>query len=318
MIRRYLDFEKPLEELHQQIERLQELSSNGNENYQADIKKLTRKLGKLRQDIFHNLTPWQRTQLARHPDRPYCKDYVKLMLDEFTELHGDRHFADDSSIVGGLCRMGSVSLVLIGHQKGRDTKQKLAHNFGMPHPEGYRKALRLMKLAEKFKKPVLTLIDTPGAYPGIGAEERGQAEAIAINLKEMCQLQVPIIAVVTGEGGSGGALALGVGDRILMLENSIYSVISPESCAAILWRNSSKASEAADPLKLTAQDAHGLKIIDEILPEPPGGAHHNHKTMANTLRKAVLRILGELNSFSLDELLDIRYNKYRKIGQFEE
>ncbi len=318
MIKRYLDFEKPLEELHIEIERLQELSSGGHENYQADIKKLKKKLAKLQRDIFSNLSPWQQTQLARHPDRPYCKDYIKLMLDGFTELRGDRRFAEDSSIVGGLCRIRSVPLVLIGHQKGRDTKQKLAHNFGMPNPEGYRKALRLMKLAEKFAKPVLTLIDTPGAYPGIGAEERGQAEAIAVNLREMCQLRVPIVVVVTGEGGSGGALALGVGDRIIMLENSIYSVISPESCAAILWRNTSKAREAADPLKLTAQDAYNLGIIDEILTEPPGGAHHNHKTMAGILRRAILRNIKELNNFSLDELLEARYNKYRKIGQFEE
>jgi acetyl-CoA carboxylase carboxyl transferase subunit alpha len=318
MIRYYLDFEKPLQELHEQIERLQEASSNGNKNYLADIRKLKKKLAKLQQDIFSNLTPWQRTQLARHPDRPYCQDYVRLMLDEFTELHGDRCFADDSSIIGGLGRMGSESLVLIGHQKGRDTKQKLAHNFGMPHPEGYRKALRLMKLAEKFNKPVLTLIDTPGAYPGIGAEERGQAEAIAVNLREMCQLRVPIIAVVTGEGGSGGALALGVGDRILMLQNSIYSVISPESCAAILWRNSSKAREAAEPLKLTAEDAYNLKIIDEIVTEPPGGAHHDHQAMANILRQTVLKNLKQLKRFSVDELLKTRYNKYRQMGQFEE
>ena len=318
MIRHYLDFEKPLEELHQQIKRLQELSSNGNKTQLAEIAKLEKRLAKTERDIFSNLTPWQRTQLARHPNRPYCKDYTRLMLDEFTELHGDRRFAEDSSIVGGLCQIDQEALVLIGHQKGRDTKQKLAHNFGMPHPEGYRKALRLMKLAEKFNKPVLTLIDTPGAYPGIGAEERGQAEAIAVNLREMCQLRVPIIVVVAGEGGSGGALALGVGDRILMLEHAIYSVISPESCAAILWRNSSKASEAADPLKLTAQDAYNLKIVDEILAEPPGGAHHDHQAIADIVRQAVLKNLKKLKKFSLDELLKTRYNKYRKIGQFEE
>jgi acetyl-CoA carboxylase carboxyl transferase subunit alpha len=317
MIRNYLDFEMPLRELHEQIEHLRELSSS-NKHYMADIKKLEKKLAKLQQDIFRNLTPWQRTQLARHPDRPYCNDYVRLMMDEFTELHGDRRFAEDRAIIGGLCRMGSEALVLIGHQKGRDTKQKLARNFGMPHPEGYRKALRLMKLAQRFNKPILTMIDTPGAYPGIGAEERGQAEAIAVNLKEMCQLRVPIIVVVTGEGGSGGALALGVGDRILMLENAIYSVISPESCAAILWRNSSNASEAAEPLKLTAQDAYNLKIVDEIVPEPPGGAHSDHRAMADNLSKAVLRHLKELKNFSVDELLNIRYNKCRQIGEFEE
>ncbi len=317
MIRYYLDFEKPLQELYQEIERLRELADT-NKEYRVDIKKMEKKLAKQQREIFNNLTPWQRTQLARHPDRPYCNDYAKLMLDDFIPLHGDRCFAEDSSIVGGLGRMDGLSIVLLGHQKGRDTKQKIAHNFGMPHPEGYRKALRLMRLAEKFNKPVITLIDTPGAYPGLGAEERGQSGAIAINLREMFRLKVPIIAVVTGEGGSGGALALGVADKVLMLEHSIYSVISPESCAAILWRNSSKAKDAAEPLKLTAKDAYKLKIIDEIAPEPPCGAHHDHKAVAKILRRVILNNLEELRQFSVDELLSARYTKYRRIGQLDE
>jgi len=311
-----LEFEKPIRELEEEIERLRELAAS-QETYRAELAKLKTRLQKLQQEIFSNLSPWEKTQLARHPDRPYTKDYIQHMLDDFVELRGDRRFADDQAIIGGLASMGDVRFVLVGHQKGRSTKEKLAHNFGMPHPEGYRKALRLMKLAEKFHRPVLTLIDTPGAYPGIGAEERGQAEAIARNLQEMIRLRVPIVAVVTGEGGSGGALALGVGDRVLMLEHAIYSVISPESCAAILWRDSSKAKEAAEPLRLTAQDAKELGVIDGIVPEPVGGAHRNYAEMAAILREVVLKNFAELADFSVEELLQLRYNKFRKMGHFE-
>ena len=313
-----LDFEKPLDELIRRIRELEELSLDGGGQYEDEIRRLRRKLDKLGKEIFGDLTPWQKTQLARHIERPYPVDYFRRMLDGFLEIHGDRRFGDDHSVLGGIGMLDGKPLVVIGHQKGRDTKSKIKYNFGMPNPEGYRKALRLMKLAEKFGRPVLTMIDTPGAYPGIGAEERGQALAIAENLREMSCLRVPIVAVVTGEGGSGGALALGVGDRVLMLEYSVYSVISPESCAAILWRDSSKAPEAADPLRLTARDAYRFRIVDEIVPEPLGGAHRDPQKMAAALKEVIKRHLQELQSLPLEKLLEQRYNKYRQMGEYGE
>lgn len=314
----YLDFEKPIIELEQQIQELAEINSSGVKDLDGEIQKLKKRLKKLHQEIFANLSPWQKTQLARHPNRPYTKDFIAHMADYFFDLHGDRRFGDDKAIIGGLCTMTPDTLMLIGHQKGRNTKQKLQTNFGMPNPEGYRKALRLMKLAEKFQKPILTLIDTPGAYPGIGAEERGQSEAIAANLLVMSQLRVPIVTVVTGEGGSGGALALGVSDRILMMEHTVYSVISPESCAAILWRDKSKASDAAEPLKLTAKDALKFGVIDEIIQEPFGGAHKDHALATAKVKEAVLRHLDYLKSLPIEILLQKRYNKFRKMGSFRE
>lgn len=317
MPRYYLDFEKPLMELEEEIAHLRELAATTRRNCQPKLRRLEEELHKLRQETFSNLTPWQRIQLARHPDRPYTTDYLNQMLDGFIELHGDRRFGDDRAIIGGLCKLGNFSLMLIGHQKGRDTKSKLIHNFGMAHPEGYRKSLRLMKLAEKFSRPIVTLIDTPGAYPGVGAEERGQSQAIAENLREMFLVKVPIVSVVIGEGGSGGALALGVADRLLILENSVYSVISPEACAAILWRDNSKAKEAAEPLRLTALDTKSLGVADEIIPEPSGGAHRDYSGMCAILREAILRNLAALQDFSVEELLKMRYNKYRSIGSFK-
>ncbi|HWU41305.1 MAG TPA: acetyl-CoA carboxylase carboxyltransferase subunit alpha, partial [Candidatus Acidoferrum sp.] len=287
-------------------------------DFSPEIARLERKAARLQQDVFSNLTPWQRTQIARHPNRPYAIDYIRLMLTDFLELHGDRTYGDDRAIVGGLARLEGLPLVVIGHQKGRDTKEKLARNFAMANPEGYRKALRLMRMAEKFGKPVLTLIDTPGAYPGIGAEERGQAEAIAHNLREMSALQVPIVVVIAGEGGSGGALGIAVGDTILMLEYAIYSVISPEGCASILWRDPAKASEAAAAMGVTAQTLKDLDVIDEIVPEPIGGAHRNHQEMANVLKGFVVTAFGRLQGVPLDELLERRYQKFRRMGVIDE
>ncbi|MBI5787368.1 MAG: acetyl-CoA carboxylase carboxyltransferase subunit alpha [Candidatus Schekmanbacteria bacterium] len=317
MSKNSLEFEKPIDDLLHQIKKYEDLSSGG-KDYKAELQRLRKKLAKVEKEVFGSLTPWQKTQLARHPDRPYPVDYFNMMLDDFVELHGDRRFAEDYAIIGGMGMLEGRPVMIIGNQKGRDTKQKIKYNFGMANPEGYRKSLRLMKLAEKFGKPVITIIDTPGAYPGIGAEERGQSQAIAENLMEMAHLQVPIIAIVTGEGGSGGALALGMGDRVLMLENSVYSVISPESCAAILWRDASKAADAAEPLRLTAQDAYSFKIIDSIIPEPTGGAHRDGKAEATVLKTAIKKHLEELDRFSIDELLENRYNKYRRIGVYEE
>ncbi len=316
MSRHSLDFEKPLDDLIRRIRDLEELDKVENNDYQAEIQRLRNKLEKTGKDIFKNISPWQKTQLARHPERPHPSDYFERILDNFMELHGDRRFADDPSILGGMGTLDGQSVIAIGHQKGRDTNQKLKYNFGMPNPEGYRKSLRLMKLAEKFNNPIITMIDTPGAYPGIGAEERGQSQAIAENLHEMSGLKVPIIAIVTGEGGSGGALALGLGDRVLMLNYSVYSVISPESCAAILWRDSSKAPEAAEPLKLTAQDAYSLKIIDGIIPEPIGGAHRDYDAMALTLKTTIKQHMNELTQLSVEELQKNRYNKFRAMGNY--
>ncbi|MCX7988653.1 MAG: acetyl-CoA carboxylase carboxyltransferase subunit alpha [Thermodesulfovibrio sp.] len=317
----YLDFEKPIQELELKIEELKKLSDDSDIDLSQEIKKLNKKLKELKVEIFSNLTPWQKTQIARHPERPYTLDYVSMIFDEFIEIHGDRRFGDDPAIVAGIGKIEKLSFALIGHQKGRTVKERVYRNFGQAHPEGYRKALRLMKLVERFSIPVITMIDTPGAYPGIGAEERGQAEAIATNLMEMSLLKSPIISVVIGEGGSGGALALSVCDKIFMLENSIYSVISPEGCAAILWKKNSDVgveeySKAAEELKLTAQDLKKFNIIDDIIPEPLGGAHRDPQDTAKKIKTAILNAFKELKNKTIDELLRDRYNKFRKIGNF--
>ena len=287
-------------------------------DFSKEIAQLEKKVATLCQEVFSRLTPWQRVQIARHPNRPYTLDYIRMLMTDFIELHGDRAFGDDKAIVGGLARLDGMPLVVIGHQKGRDTKERIARNFAMANPEGYRKALRLMKLAERFRKPVVTLVDTPGAYPGIGAEERGQAEAIARNLREMSELRTPIIVVVTGEGGSGGALGIAVGDSILMLEYAIYSVISPEGCASILWRDPAKAPDAADALGLTPETLKRLNLIDEIIPEPRRGAHRDPPEMAVTLKGHLLKELSRLAQISPDELVEGRYEKFRRMGVFEE
>lgn len=323
MIRYYLEFEKPIEELELKIEELKRLSDGKDIDISSEIKKLEKKVKELRSEIFSELKPWQKTLIARHPDRPYTLDYINLITSDFIELHGDRRFSDDPAIVGGVAKINDIPVIIVGHQKGRGTKERIYRNFGQPHPEGYRKALRLMKLAEKFKRPVITFIDTPGAYPGIGAEERGQAEAIAVNLMEMARLRTPIISIVIGEGGSGGALALGIADRLFMLEYSIYSVISPEGCAAILWKkngdfSSDDFSKAADALKLTAQDLLSFKIIDGIIPEPLGGAHRDPEAMAKKISEFILTAIEELKTKTLGKLIEERYKKFRKIGSFKE
>ena len=313
-----LDFERPIVELEEKIEDLRRLSAVQNVDFSKEIAELEKKVASLCQEVFSRLTPWQRCQIARHPKRPYTLDYIRGLMTDFIELHGDRTFADDRAIVGGLARLDGIPLVVIGHQKGRDTKEKIARNFAMANPEGYRKALRLMRLAERFRKPIVTLVDTPGAYPGIGAEERGQAEAIARNLRVMSELRTPIIVVVTGEGGSGGALGIAVGDSILMLQYAIYSVISPEGCASILWRDPANAPDAADALGLTAETLKRLNLIDEIIPEPLGGAHRNPQEMAVTLKGYLLKELSRLAQISPDELVEGRYEKFRRMGVFEE
>ena len=313
-----LDFERPIVELEGKIEDLRRLSAVQNVDFSKEIAQLEKKVASLCQEVFSRLSPWQRCQIARHPKRPYTLDYIRALMTDFIELHGDRAFADDKAIVGGLARLDGMPLVVIGHQKGRDTKEKIARNFAMANPEGYRKALRLMRLAERFKKPVVTLVDTPGAYPGIGAEERGQAEAIARNLRVMSELRTPIIVVVTGEGGSGGALGIAVGDSILMLQYAIYSVISPEGCASILWRDPANAPDAADALGLTAETLKRLNLIDEIIAEPLGGAHRNPQEMAVTLKGHLLKELSKLAQISPDELVEGRYEKFRRMGVFEE
>ncbi len=315
----YLEFEKPIEELSNKIKELKQIAAEKPElNMSKEIESLERKLEDVKKEIYSNLTAWEITQIARHPERPYFLDYVKLIFTDFIELHGDRAFRDDKAVVGGLAKIEDEPVVIIGQEKGRTIEEKVMRNFGMLHPEGYRKALRLMKLAEKFKRPVITFIDTPGAYPGIGAEERGQGEAIARNLKEMSILETPIIAIVIGEGGSGGALGIGVGDVVLMLENSIYSVISPEGCASILWRDSKKASEAAKALKLTANDLYQLGVIDEIIPEPLGGAHNDYKKTAANIKNVILKYLKKLIKIPIKTLLDNRYKKFRQIGEYLE
>lgn len=319
----YLEFEKPIEELELKIEELKRLSDGKDLDITSEIKKLEKKARDLRTEIFQNLTRWQKTQIARHPDRPYTLDYIELIAEDFMELHGDRVFSDDPAVVGGLGKLGGTPVVFVGHQKGRGVKERIRRNFGQPHPEGYRKALRLMKLAERFKKPVVTFIDTPGAYPGIGAEERGQAEAIARNLLEMSRLRTPIVSVVIGEGGSGGAIAIGVADRLYMLEYSVYSVISPEGCASILWRKNGDLtaedfSRAADALKPTAGDLLGFNIINDIIPEPPGGAHRDPKATAKSIKETVVQALEELKAKPPGKLIEERYRRLRKFGSFLE
>jgi acetyl-CoA carboxylase carboxyl transferase subunit alpha len=311
-----LEFEKPLLELENRIAELREAEDPL--AARDEIQKLEARLRRLQQRTYSSLTAWQRAQIARHPKRPHSLDFFRLLLEDFLELHGDRVFGDDQAIVGGLARFEGEPVVVIGHQKGRDTRENIARNFGMPHPEGYRKALRLMQLAAKFGKPVLTFIDTPGAYPGLGAEERGQAEAIARNLREMAGLPTPVISVVTGEGGSGGALAIGVANRVLMLEYAIYAVISPEGCAAILWGDATKAPEAAELMRITAPDLQHLAVIDGIVPEPVGGAHRNWQETAANLRGALRDHLWELRSRSAAELIQDRHERFRRIGVFED
>jgi acetyl-CoA carboxylase carboxyl transferase subunit alpha len=313
-----LDFEKPIIELEKKIDELQNFTSDEKINLDKEIKDLQQRLYEVKKDIYDNLTAWQRVQIARHPKRPYTYDYINLITSDFMELHGDRCFRDDLALIGGLARIDDVKLVLMGHQKGRSLKEQVARNFGCAHPEGYRKALRLIKIAEKFNLPVVCLIDTPGAYPGIGAEERGQAEAIAVNIREMSGLKVPIISIVIGEGGSGGALGIGVGDRVCVLENAYYSVISPEGCSAILWKNKGSAQDAAEVLKLTAKDLYEMKIIDEIIPEPVGGAHRDYETTANNVKKSILNNLSKLNKMNVSDMLEKRYSKYRNMGVYKE
>lgn len=317
----YLPFEKPVVDLQSKISELQAMASEKDLDLADEIKNLIQKKNALLESVFKQLSPWERTQLSRHPQRPYSLDYIKHIFDGFEELHGDRAFMDDAAIVGGIAQMGSDPIMVIAHQKGRSTKDKIHRNFGMPKPEGYRKALRLMKLAERFSMPLLTLIDTPGAYPGVGAEERGQAQAIAQNIYEMSVLNVPSMSVVIGEGGSGGALALGVTDAIWMMEYAVYSVISPESCAAILWRDAAKAEQAAKSLKLTAADAKGFGIVDGVIKEPLGGAHQNlveaSKSLLEAVKTQMALLKGQMQDQSMGSLLESRYQKYREIGVFE-
>ena len=313
-----LAFEEHLVELESKIRELQNLSDTHFLDISEEIRTLTEKLEQKKQDTYESLTPWQVTQVARHPRRPLLRDYLEHCFDDFSEMHGGRQFDDDHAITGGFATFRGRSVMLVGHQKGRDTNENLLRNFGMPHPEGYRKALRLMKLANKFRKPILAFIDTPGAYPGIAAEERGQAEAIARNIFEMSFLKVPIVCIVTGEGGSGGAVALGAGDRILMLQYSIYSVISPEACASILWKDVSKAEEAAQALKLTAQDLFEQGVIDEVIKEPLGGAQRDHTTTATRVADALERHLRELDEMDPDERVNRRHSRFRAIGVYQE
>ena len=314
----FLEFEQPIAELEAKIEELRFVGDESAISITEEIERLQAKSRALTENIFSSLSAWQVAQLARHPQRPYTLDYVQRMFTDFEELHGDRAYADDPAIVCGVARLDGRPVVVIGQQKGRDTKEKIRRNFGMPRPEGYRKALRIMKLAERFRLPILTFIDTPGAYPGVGAEERGQSEAIARNLFEMSTLRVPIICTVVGEGGSGGALAIGVGDRVMMLQYSIYSVISPEGCASILWKSADKASEAAEAMGITAERLKSLGLIDTVLKEPLGGAHRDAEAMAATVKKALLDTLGRLERLSMDELLEARYKRFTSFGSFKE
>ncbi len=312
-------FEEPIVRIRRRIEELTALDPAGEvePSREAEIAELRAKLTKVSNEIYSNLSPWQKTLVARHPQRPYTLDFIAALIEEWSEIHGDRKFGDDPAIVAGFGRFRGIPVCVVGHQKGRNTKEKVLRNFGQPKPEGFRKALRVMKLAEKFKLPILSFIDTQGAYPGLGAEERGQAEAIAVNLREMAALEVPVIIAVIGEGGSGGALALGVGDRVFMLEHAVYSVISPEGCAAILWKNASAAPEAASAMKITAQDLKRMNIIDEIVPEPPGGAHADPAVAADLLAPVLEHALRELMKLKPPQLIDERYKKFRKMGVFE-
>ena len=311
-----LEFEKPILELERKIEELKKFAHDKKIDLSGELTKLGDKLEKLKKETFQNLTPWHRVQLARHPKRPFTLDYINLIMTDFIEFHGDMLFGDDRALVCGFAKINGSKICVMGHQKGRDTKENLSRNFGSAHPEGYRKALRLMKKAEKYNIPIVVFIDTPGAYPGIGAEERGQAEAIAINIMEMFSIKVPIIVYVIGEGGSGGALGIGVGDRICVLENAYYSVISPEGCAAILWKERTKAPEAAEALKLTAQDLYKLGLIDEIISEPLGGAHRDPEKTAAGIKESIKRNLKELSALSKEELIEKRFEKFRKIPEF--
>lgn len=308
-------FEEPILRIRRRLEELEALPDDG--SHRKEIQKLQERLERTTAEIYSNLTPWQKTLVARHPRRPYTLDYIQTLTTEFVEIHGDRRFSDDEAIVAGFGFFAERPIGIVGHQKGRDTKEKIRRNFGQPRPDGFRKALRVLKLSEKFGRPVLSLVDTQGAYPGIEAEERGQAEAIATNIFEMSRLRVPIVVVVTGEGGSGGALALGIGDRVMMMEHSVYSVISPEGCAAILWKDSGRKREAAEAMKITAGDLKALGLIDEIIPEPVGGAHSDPPAAAQALAEAVARAFDELVPVAIDELLDRRYRKFRSMGWFE-
>ncbi len=311
-----LDFERPLQELEDKIKELHAFMEEKKVDLTDEVSRLEKRLSKMEGEIYENLTAWNRVQLARHPERPTTSDYIDRIFDDFLELHGDRLFGDDEAIVGGIATFEGNPVTVIGHQRGKDTKENLRRNFGMPHPEGYRKALRLMKQAEKFQRPVIFLLDTKGAFPGKAAEERGQSEAIARNLIEMAGLTVPIICIVIGEGASGGALAIGVGNHVHMLENSWYSVISPEGAAALLWKDSSLAQQAADTMKITAPDLKELNVIDEIIPEVKGGAHRNVVEQANAIQSALSKSLEELTQLTKEELVDHRYEKYRNIGQY--
>ena len=308
-------FEEPILKLRRRIEEISSLPDDV--SHRREIEKLREKLEKVSRDIYASLTPWQKTLVARHPARPYTLDYVEKLMTDFVEFHGDRRFADDPAIVAGMAEFRGRPVAIVGHQKGRDTKEKIRRNFGMPRPEGYRKALRVMQLAEKFGRPILTFVDTTGAYPGIDAEERGQAEAIAVNLREMAAFYVPVIVTITGEGGSGGALALGIGDRVLMLEHAVYSVISPEGCAAILWKDASRKREAAESLKITASDLKSFNVVDEIVPEPPGGAHADPDGAAAAVGEAIERHLRELADLTPEERRERRYRKFRALGAIE-
>ena len=315
---KFLDFEQPIAELEAKIDELRFVGDDAEINISEEVSRLKAKSETLTKGIFSKLSPWQIAQVARHPLRPYTADYLKLIAPDFQELHGDRMFADDSAIIGGIGRIDGRAVMFIGHQKGRDTKERVRRNYGMPKPEGYRKAQRLMKMAEKFSMPVVTLIDTPGAYPGMGAEERGQSEAIAHSLFLMAKLRTPIICIVIGEGGSGGALAIGVGDRLLMLQYSVYSVISPEGCASILWKSNEKAEEAAEAMRITADSLKGFGLIDEILPEPLGAAHRDPNAAAEVIRNAVLKHLDDIDQLDIDQLLDQRQQRLASFGEFKE
>jgi len=313
-----LDFERPIVELERKIEELRSFSADKKVDLSSEIRKLEEKLVGLKKTTYDNLTPWQRVQLARHPQRPYTLDYIEMMMTDFLELRGDRLFADDPAMICGVAKIEGKKIMVIGHQKGRDTKENLRRNFGCAHPEGYRKAIRLMEMAQRNRLPIVIFIDTPGAYPGIGAEERGQAQAIAYNLREMVDIATSIVVIIIGEGGSGGALGVGVGDKISILENAYYSVISPEGCASILWRSSTKAPEAAAVLKLTAADLLNMGIVDEIIPEPLGGAHRDWQKMSTTLRGVILRQLNELGEIPIPSILKSRYQRIRNIGVINE
>ena len=311
-----LEFEKPIIELQAKLEELRRHSREQDINLDPEVQRMESKVEKTKHDIYVNLTAWQRVQIARHPARPFMLDYVERAFSDYIEMHGDRTFGDDHAMPAGFATLDGIRCVVIGHQKGRDVKENILRNFGCAHPEGYRKALRLMKLAEKFGLPVVSLIDTPGAYPGVGAEERHISEAIAVNLREMMVLRTPVLSIVIGEGGSGGALGIGVSDRVLMMENAYYSVISPEGCAAILWKHRKHAQEAAEALKLTAGDLASLKLVDEVIPEPMGGAHQDHEVAAENFKKAAVKHIKELSRLSVNQLLTQRYEKFRRVGEF--